>query len=132
MTGRGRGETALIAALAAGASVQAAARAGGLSERTVYRRLEDPAFRKSVNDARTEIVSRSVAKLSAASTEAAETLRKLLYSDKDFTRLAAARTILELGARLREQQELTERIAALEEQLAEHGPTTKRGRSWAS
>ena len=121
MTGRKGGDIATIAALAAGASVQAAARAGGVSERTVYRRLEDPAFRKAVEDARAEILSRAVSKLTAASTEAADTLRRLLRSDMDFARLAAARSILELGAKLREHQDLSERVRTLEEHLAEKG-----------
>jgi hypothetical protein len=115
----------MIAALAAGASVPAAARAGGVSERTAYRRLEDPAFRQAVEDARADIVARAVAKLSAASTEAAETLRRLLYSDMDFAKLAAARSILELGAKLREQLDLSERIAALEERLGKEGDAWK-------
>jgi hypothetical protein len=99
---RRRGDAAFIAALAAGASVVAAARQGGISEATAHRRLKEPAIRKAVDDARAEILSRAVAKLTASSTEAAETLRRLLYSDMDFARLAAARSILELGSKLRE------------------------------
>ena len=118
MAGLKGSHEAMVAALAAGASVPAAAKAGGASERTLWRRLEDAAFRKAVEDARAEIVKRAVAKLSAASTEAADTLRQLLYSDMDFARLAAARSILELGAKLREQGELSERISALERELA--------------
>ena len=102
----------------AAASVPAAGRAGGVSEATVYRRLREPDFRAAVEAARAEIVSRAVAKLSAASTEAAEALRRLLYVDTPFARLAAARAILELGARLREQEALAERVRVLEERLA--------------
>jgi len=110
-------ETAVIAALAAGASAEAAARSGGVSRRTVYRRLEDPTFRKAVDDARAAILARAVAKLTASSTEAAETLRRLLYSPLDFARLAAARSILEIGVKMREQLDLAARVAALEERL---------------
>ena len=42
--GQNRGEELLLAALAAGSSVEAAAAAAGLSVRTVYRRLADPLF----------------------------------------------------------------------------------------
>ena len=121
--GKRGADAPIVAALAAGASVPAAAKAGGVSEATVYRRLREPAFRQRVDEARAEIVARAVAKLSAASTEAADTLRRLLYSPMDFARLAAARSILELGVKLREDQDLAERVAALEAQLQQkEGP----------
>jgi transposase len=122
VTVRKGGDAAFIAARAAGASVAAAARAAGVSERTAYRWLEDGDIRTRLDAARAEIVARAVDKLSAASVEAADTLRRLLYSDMDFARLAAARTILELGAKLREQQDLVSRIEALEEQLTKGDP----------
>jgi hypothetical protein len=125
MTARRGGEASVIAALAAGSTVADAGRAGGLSERTVYRRLEDPAFRRQIDNARAEIVAQAVAKLSAASAEAAETLRALLSSDMDFARLAAARSILELGAKLREHEDLSERVRALEERITKGDPTWK-------
>jgi hypothetical protein len=126
--GRSGGEGALVAALAAGASHRAAAKQAGISERTLRRRLTDPDFRKAIEAARAELVSRAVAKLTAASTEAADTLRRLLYSDLDFARLAAARSILELGAKYREQEDLTARVAALEERLS----TTSGGKESSS
>lgn len=110
----------------------AAARAGGVSEATVYRRLREPAFRQRVDEARDEIVTRAVARLSAASVEAADTLRALLRSSMDFARLAAARSILELGGKLREQEDLAARVAALEERLSVTKTTQRGGRPWAS
>jgi hypothetical protein len=130
MTGPKGGDAALIAALACGGTVEAAAKQAGVSERTAYRRLEDEGFRRRVDDARAEIVKRAVARLSAASVQAADTLRQLLSSDMDFCRLAAARSILELGAKLREQTELAARLAALEAQLGERQTPTRGGRSW--
>jgi len=126
--GKRGSDARLVAALAAGASVPAAARAGGVSEATVYRRLREPAFRRRVDEARAEIVARAVARLSAASTEAVDTLRRLLHVESDFVRLGAAKGILELGVRLREHQDLAERVAALEGQLAAEQGGTKR---WA-
>jgi hypothetical protein len=114
----GRGDAPLVASLAAGASERSAAKAGEVSERTVHRRLEDPTFRKAVEEARADIVRRAVAMLSAASTEAVDALRALLGSEMDFARLAAARAILELGLKMREQHDLAERVAALEARLS--------------
>lgn len=116
------GEGHLVAALANGASVPAAARQAGLSEATVYRRLREEPFRQQIEDARAEIVKRAVARLTIASVEAVETLRALLRSDLDFARLAAARSILELGRRMREQSDLADRVTALEAERPA-GPT---------
>jgi HEAT repeat protein len=121
---RRNADSVLVTALAAGATVEAAAKTAGVSERTAYRRLDDPAFRQGVINARAEMVSRAVARLSATSTLAADTLRKLLDARSETVRLGAARAILELGSKLRESEDLAERVRALEERLGD-GKETK-------
>jgi len=110
------GET-LVLALACGATVEAAARQADVSDRTVYRRLQDPKFRTQVRDARAEMVKRSAGMLTAA---AGESVRTLLALQKAPTppavRLGAARAVLELGIKVREMVELEARIEALEQQ----------------
>jgi hypothetical protein len=126
--GRETADAALIAALAGGATVQDAAKAAGVSPRTAHRRLDDRAFKIRVQAARAELVEHAVGILAKASTAAAVTLAQLL--DKNIapsTRLAAARAILELGSKLRETQELGDRIAALEERVDQQGAAR-----WAS
>ncbi len=107
----------LVVALARGDTVAAAATAADVSEATAYRRLREPEFRTQLDEARAEMLATAVARLTAAATAAADTLRALLSSDSDFARLAAARSILELGVKLREHQDLAERVAALESRL---------------
>src|SRR5687767_9697215 len=102
--GRKNADSGLVVALACGATVEAAAKAAGVSESTVHRRLREPTFRQRVVEARDEMVSRSVARLSATSTLAADTLRGLLAARSETVRLGAARAVLELGSRLREQE----------------------------
>ena len=70
------------------------------------------------------MVGRAVARLSATSTLAADCLRELLEAKAETVRLGAARAILELGSKLREHEELAERIAALEERLGDPKETT--------
>ena len=120
-------DQALIAALAAGATKQEAARLVGVGERTVYRRLEDPRFRRRVDEARAELVNRAVGSLADASSAAVATLRALLEADSESVRLGACRAILDLGLKLREAEELERRIRALEEQAATEPGRRKAG-----
>ena len=119
--GRRNADSTLVMALAAGGTVEAAAKAADVSETTAYRRQREPAFRQRVAEVRDEMVSRAVARLSATSTLAADCLRELLKAQSETVRLGAARAILELGSRLREQEDLGARIAALERELAGNG-----------
>jgi hypothetical protein len=112
--GRKNADEVLIAQLAAGATRAAAAEAAGVSERTVFRRWQDREFRRRVAIARTALVSNAVGQLADAAAEAVQTLRSLLRSESDNVRLGAARSILELGPRLRESEELAARLDILE------------------
>ena len=122
MTARKGGDAVLVAELAGGATVADAARAAGLSESTAYRRLRDDRFKRRVAEARAEMLRRAVAKLTGASVKAVETLEALLTDDMAFARLSAARSILELGGKLREQLDLAERVAVLEERFGSDDP----------
>jgi hypothetical protein len=101
----------LAVALAAGQEVADAARSARLSERTAYRRLADPDFRRRVAELRGRAVDRALGRLSGTMAQAADRLKALLDSDDERVALAAARAVLEFGHRLREQVELEERVA---------------------
>ncbi len=110
--------TSLLLTLACGATVEQAVRQTGLSERTVYRRLGDPAFRRELQSVRDDMVQRSAGMLTAAAGESVKTLVQLMGSgNPPATRLGAARAVLELGIKVREVSELAERVAALEDRL---------------
>jgi len=111
---RRKGDAGLITALAGGRTIRDAARTSGVSEATVYRRLEDPAFRQRVAEARGKLVDNALGQLADASTQAVATLRALLAAEGESVRLGSARAILELGNKLRESVELEARIADLE------------------
>jgi hypothetical protein len=116
---RKKADGALLMALACGATVESAARKTGLGERTVYRRLADPAFQEQLASLRFETVQRSAAMLSAASLEAVKTLVSLQEASVPApVRLGAARSILEFGSKLRETVELEQRLTALEQRIS--------------
>ena len=128
--GRKNADAALIAALAGGATVRDAAAAARVGERTVYRRLEDAEFTRRVEEARAEILTGAMGRLSAAATDAVTTLTSLLAAESESVRLGAARSILDAALRWREQSELAERRFRLEAWLdvldAESAKDTKR------
>lgn len=113
-TKRRRVDELLALYLAGGDTFIEAARKAGVALRTVHRRMEEQAFREAVVKARGELLDKSAAQLVAASVEAVATLRTLLETGNEQTRLSAARAILENAVRFREHGELAARIAALE------------------
>ena len=119
---RKNADVALVTALAGGATVQEAARSAGVSESTVYRRLNDGVFRQRVAEARSEMLSRAVGTLARVSTAAAVTLAQLLKAEAESVRLGAARSVLEMAVKFHETEQLEQRIAQLEEQAAASTP----------
>ncbi|HEV3446447.1 MAG TPA: hypothetical protein VG099_17520 [Gemmataceae bacterium] len=116
--GRHGADEALLLALACGATKENAALKAGVSERTVYRRLQDPDFRQRLQELRKDMVQRAANVLTASAMEAVKTLLSLQQGTvTNSVRLGAARAILEQGMRLRELADLEERLAALEQRL---------------
>ena len=114
-----KGDTELVLALACGASPDNAAQKAGLSRRTVFRRLADPAFVSQVGAMRADIARRAAGMLTAASMAAIKSLTTLQESaNSESVRLGAARATIELGCKLRENVELLEQLATLEVRLA--------------
>lgn len=72
-------EQALLTALAFGATVENAARKAGMGERTVYRRLADPAFRARLEQARLDAVLRTAGMLTGAALRAVQKARAIGY-----------------------------------------------------
>jgi hypothetical protein len=114
-------EALLAAALAAGKEVAEAARETNVSERTAYRRLADPQFKRLLAELRGRMVSQALGRLSATMTKASDRLDTLLDSKSERTQLAAAKAVIGLTQQLREQTEIVERLAALEAAAAGGG-----------
>ena len=113
-----KADDGLVLALACGASPEGAAQKTGLSLRTVYRRLAEPAFRRQVEQVRAEMVRRTAGMFTAAGLAALKTFTTLQESaSSEAVRLGAARAIIELGCKLRQAVEMNERMAALEARL---------------
>jgi hypothetical protein len=113
-------QEAVALLLAAGKSVAEAASECGAGKRTVMEWLSScPAMRRRVAEVRAELSAQALGKLSAAATKAAETLAELLADDSGRTRLGAARAIIDGVLKMREQQDLADRLDAIEQRLAQ-------------
>jgi AcrR family transcriptional regulator len=120
--GRRNADDVLLMALACGATIEAAATKAGVSEATLYRRLQNPEFQQRLHELRADMVQRTAGMLTAAAGEAVRTLLALQQASiPPASRLGAARAILELGVKLREAAELEERVRALEVRLGDGG-----------
>jgi hypothetical protein len=118
--GKRQADDPLLLSLACGATAEQAAAKAGVSVRTVFRRLDDPAFASRLREMRSDMVQRSAAALTAAAMEGVKTLLELMKpANTGPVRLGAARSIIELGVKLREMVELEVRLAALEERVGD-------------
>jgi hypothetical protein len=110
----------ILMALACGSTIEQAAAKGEVTAKTVQRRMQEPDFRKRLHMLRSEMVSRAASMLTAAALEAVKTLLSLQNENvQAAVRLGAAKAVLELGAKLRENVELEERIRQLEEKFGD-------------
>jgi hypothetical protein len=100
-----------------------AARAVGISERTVRRRLDDPAYVDRVREARSDAVERASGALVALMNEAVGTLESLLNSTNDSVRIRAAQAVLQYGRGAVHMDQLERRLAKLTELLEPNSET---------
>src|SRR5215831_587589 len=110
----------LLQTLACGATVENAARKAGVCERTVYRRLKDPAFCRQIGELRTEMVQRTAGMLTGAGMGSVKVLVDLQgdVSVPASVRRRSARDLLEMELKFRETTDLEQRLAAIEARLA--------------
>jgi hypothetical protein len=117
-SGRKSADDALAVAVACGSTVEAAAAKAGVSPKTAYKRMADPAFQERLGQVRAEMVGRATAMLTAAAMEAVKTLLDLQGKTVPASvRLGAAKAVLEIGNRLRLEGDLLARLEALEATL---------------
>ncbi len=121
-SGRQRSDALIVAALMSGATVSHAALRAGVSERTVRRRLAEAEFQARLKAAQAEHVAGTARVLVGTTTEATAHLLELMRVAPPAVRLGAARTIFELAGKWRLEVELEERLAALEQAVAELQP----------
>ena len=120
--GRRDADELLAAELASGKTVRDAAAAVKIGERTAFRRLEDPEFRRRVTELRAGLVRDAAGKLAANMGQAADKLAELIGNADPDVALKAAVKVIELSMKAVQLTELEGRLADLEERLGEREP----------
>jgi hypothetical protein len=121
MTGHGtkfgRKKEEAIAALLSQRSIEEAARVAGVAAKTLYRWLEVPEFREEYLKARRQVFFQATARLQQASGVAASIMLTLMLDANvpSSSRLRAADSVLDRGAKGIDQEDLELRLRRLEE-----------------
>jgi hypothetical protein len=104
----------LIQLLCGGLAIEAASRKAKIARSTAFRWLQDPVFKKTLNQTKAEIFDQAIGLLKAAGLAAARELVMLLKSENENTLRLTAGAILEINFRIREEEEITSRLSRLE------------------
>ena len=112
-----------IAALLTAPTLGKAGEIAGVSERTLRNWLAEPAFAAEYRKARERLIAQTVAVLHSACGGAVATLEAIAADDAQpaAARVSAAGKLLENAWRGREALDVSERLAAIEQQLAQKG-----------
>lgn len=112
----------IISALLANPTVKAAAKVVGISERQIYRKLEQPAFKSMYNSAKKAVLAENTATLQHYIAGAIEELNKIAH-DENATpqvRANASEAIIRNSLRMTEQAEILTKLDELEKAQADY------------
>ncbi|MDB5313721.1 MAG: hypothetical protein JWO38_7923, partial [Gemmataceae bacterium] len=87
----------LAHALAAGRTIDRAAKTADVSESTAYRRLREPAFQARVFELRAGVIETARNRIASGTLDACDTLHRLLISRSEAIQLRTAKTFIELA-----------------------------------
>ena len=102
-------------------TIKEAAEKSGVSVTTVYRLKKEPEFQAILKVVKNDIFHEAMNKAQGYCLESLETLRSIMADDAatDSSRVSAARTLLELGVTMYEDENIIQRLKELEERLAD-------------
>ena len=112
-------QTKALAALLTCKSRTEAARACGLSTKTLQGYEKDPAFADALERGRREALADAAHRIAAGYSETVDTLQDIVQNPDtpDASRVAAARVLLEYGIKYAEMTDINRRLDKLEELL---------------
>lgn len=110
-----------IAAILTCPTLKEAAKQIGITDVTLWRWMQLPAFQETLKQAKRQAVSQATSALSQICHEAVHNLRSIMNNEEaaPSARVSAAKTILDSGLRGVELDDLETRLAALERELTD-------------
>ena len=107
----------VVSAVMSHVTLNSAAAALGYSRSTLYAHLQADAVREALRIAHSVAYETTLRSLTQLGAVAIEQLGQLLHSDVDTVRLAAAKTVLDMGLRYASAVDIEQRIARIEDIL---------------
>lgn len=110
-----RQDRALIALLTTATRKEASEQAG-ISERTLYKYLNDTGFKTAYRAACNDLMTESTAEIQKAVKKAVTTLIEAMDNDNVFARISASKALLDYGLKYTEIVDFEDRLRKLEEE----------------
>lgn len=107
----------VITALLTCRTLEGAAKAAGIGRRTLYRYLEDPVFRKELREKRNALMDSALDSIRGKVQKAVDQLDALMDCEDDRTRRLACKDLIDYSLRIKESQDMEERLEAIEKLL---------------
>lgn len=105
-----------LSLLLAPMTITEAAEQSGISESTAYRWMNDSTFRQALDASKSDLFNQGMDALKGKFVKAVQTLDRNMDADQAADQIRSAKTVIE---QVIASQKLTDKIAELEEQLAE-------------
>lgn len=118
-----RKQEAAIAALLSCKTIAEAAKAAGIGENTLFRWLRLDDFQNAYRKARKDVVSQAIGQIQNGLSDAVKTLQSVMNNKKApaSARVSAARSMIDLGLKGVEIEDLQSRVEALERAITNIG-----------
>ena len=112
----------ILAALISNPTTRAAAAACGIAERQIYERLQNEEFKAKYTEARTRLLEGATTALQGQLSEAVQTVTEVMKDQKNGAqvRLNAAETIMRNSLKFTDQNDILNRLNALEKAQADN------------
>lgn len=127
MKGKTEKKEVVMASLLQTGSIQETAKATSVSETTIWRWMQDPAFNEEYTRLKRQALQTAVNRLQSIANEAVEVLRNVMQDEENpaGSRVTAAKAVLDSSIKITELEDLQQRIERLEAIIKEQGGKTK-------
>ena len=106
-----------LPALIASPTIKEGCKKAGVSVKQYYEWLKNPIFRERLEQEQKGICEKTLSSLEESITAAFQTLRTLLQSKNENVQVRSADSLLNFGLRLKELQQIENRLNAIEEMV---------------